>query len=72
MKRGDLKPNVNLLRELRCGAGLSCADLATQAGISRSGLYKIEKSARLVCPGTAKKICGVLGVNVLDVFELVE
>ena len=72
MKRGGLKPNGELLRRLRCAAGLSCADLAKQSGISLSGLYKIEKAVGLVCPGTAKSICIVLGVNVFDVFELAE
>ena len=72
LKRGDLKPNGNELRKLRCAAGLSCADLAEKAGVSLSGLYNIEKEANAVQAGTAKRICGVLGVGVFDVFELVD
>ena len=61
---------TNRLREMRIAAGLSQGDLARMAGITRQGLYAMEKDQYL--PGTevALQLAQALGTSVEDLFSL--
>ena len=61
---------TNRLREMRIAAGLSQGDLAQRVGITRQGLYAMEKDQYL--PGTevALQLAHALGTSVEDVFSL--
>lgn len=61
---------TNRLREMRIAAGLSQGDLAQMAGITRQGLYAMEKDQYL--PGTevALQLAHALGTSVEDLFSL--
>jgi molybdate-binding protein/DNA-binding XRE family transcriptional regulator len=65
-------PVENRLRRIRESQGLSQADLAGQAGITRQAVYAIEGGDYLPTTGVALRLAGVLRCRVEDLFALSE
>lgn len=60
----------NRLRQVRAAQGLSQADLASQAGITRQAVYAIEASEYLPTTGVALRLAGALRCRVEELFSL--
>ncbi|MGH7208479.1 MAG: substrate-binding domain-containing protein, partial [Nitrospiraceae bacterium] len=61
----------NRLRSLRMAKGLSQAELAAKAGITRQAVYAIEANKYLPTTAVALHLAGVLDCGVEDLFSLV-
>jgi len=62
--------NVAKLRLARLSKGYSQATLAKMASVSILTINFIEaKKTKMPHPNTLKKICDVLGINVLDIYK---
>lgn len=66
-----VKAKTDKLKKLRTSLGLSSNGLATKSGVCASTLSYIEKG-RPAKETTAYDIATALGVNIFDVFEIVE
>jgi molybdate-binding protein/DNA-binding XRE family transcriptional regulator len=60
----------NRLRQVREAQGLSQADLASQAGITRQAVYAIEAGEYLPTTGVALRLAGALRCRVEELFSL--
>jgi len=60
----------NRLREVRTGKGLTQADLADQAGVSRKTINTVENGVFVPSTILALTLAKVLGVSVEDLFKL--
>jgi DNA-binding XRE family transcriptional regulator/molybdate-binding protein len=63
---------MNLLRRSRIDAGLTQADLATRAGVSRQLVGAVEAGRHLPRVDAALALASVLGIGVAELFESVE
>jgi molybdate-binding protein/DNA-binding XRE family transcriptional regulator len=61
----------NRLKKLRTAAGLSKADLASMAGLSRQAIYAIESDQYLPTTAVALRLAAALGCRVEDLFSLI-
>ena len=57
------------LREARAKKLLTAGQLGSEAGVSESNVYKIERGEWLPSLATVRKLAGVLGVNPEEVEE---
>jgi putative transcriptional regulator len=62
----------NRLREVRTGQGLTQADLAEQAGVSRKTINTVENGVFVPSTILALTLARVLGARVEDLFQLPE
>jgi putative molybdopterin biosynthesis protein len=70
--RAEPASNIeNRLKTLRTAAGLSQADLASMAGVTRQAIYAIEGDHYLPTTAVALRLAGALGCRVEDVFSLI-
>jgi putative transcriptional regulator len=60
----------NRLREVRTGKGLTQADLADQAGVSRKTINTVENGVFVPSTILALTLAKVLGVSVEELFQL--
>lgn len=67
-----IKTNCFKLSEVRIRKGMTGADLAVQVGITKQGIYGIEKGRTSPSPALAKKISEMLGIPFDDIFSIVE
>lgn len=65
-RRRRAKQPKDVIRKLRQTAGLSQAELARRAGLSRSLICEIESGRRGITPATQLLIAGVLDVPAQD------
>jgi transcriptional regulator with XRE-family HTH domain len=63
-----MEVDVDKLVELRINEGLSQRQLAENAGIANTSVWKIERGGR-VRPTTLKKIADALGVKPMDLVK---
>ena len=56
--------------QVRIRKGLTGAEVARRAGITKMGYYNIEKRKHGADPSTAQKICEVLNKDFDEVFEI--
>lgn len=68
-KPGRKHRQLTNLRQLRGEAGLTLAELAEEAGMSRDGLYQLERLNRLSRPESRQRIAKALGVKVSALYE---
>lgn len=59
-------PFAAILRRLRERAGLTPAQLATKARISRAMAYALESGKRAATIDTARKLCKALGCSLAE------
>ena len=62
----------NKLKLFRVAAGLTQAELAERAGVSRQTVYAIEKGKYVPSVRLALRLAKILGVRVEDIFILDE
>ncbi len=63
-----MEVDVNRLKELRINRGLTQRQLAREAGISNTSLWKIERGGGAT-PPTLKKLADVLDVRPVDLLR---
>ena len=63
MGMASRRANGVAIREIRLALGLSLTALATDAGIDKSALSRIETGVQQPRPATLRKICDRLGVS---------
>lgn len=67
----DAKGNQSL-QEHRESLGLSRMDMAVELGLSLAFIYQVERGRRGVSPTTARKFAAAYGVNLGELYELIE
>lgn len=63
----DYSINAKKMRQQRILQGMSVTELATNSGVTRLSIYKIEQEKVLPRPKTLKKLCTALGLEVREV-----
>lgn len=66
----DIRTNPVKLRTLRILAGLTRAELADKAGVSRMSIYRTETGKTAPRLGTVRALAQALGVPVTQLLEL--
>ena len=70
--RGVLMSKPGALYELRRRRGHSLRTLAQVAGVSHSGIARLERGAVAVYPATAKRLADALGCEITDIADVVD
>lgn len=63
---------VQLIKEIRLEAGLSQEELAQKLGVDQSLVSKVERRERRLDIAELRRICEILGMNLIEFVERYE